>query len=330
MRFSVRDIMRQKATVAALIAAGSLLCLQAAASYPAKRIKMIVPVAAGSALDLAARLIGDPLGAELGSPLVIENRRGAGGVLGTAQLVRSPNDGSTIGMVSSSHVINPSIYATLPFDSLEDVTPISVLGTVPLVLVASPKLAAKGLPQLIALAKSKPGGMNYGSAGTGSALHLAGLLFASEAGIDVRHVPYRDQILLISDLRAGRMDMSFLSITVALGHIRSGAVQPIGVSTPARVALLPKVPSLAEAGLPNYSLDAWIAMIGPAALPKPVVDRLYTETKAILGTPRIQESFAIQGLTVIGSDPESSARFLESELVKHERIARGAGIKGHR
>ena len=321
-----------RAGTAVLLAATGLLCARvpavAAAPYPSKIVRMIVPLGAGSTVDVVGRFIGEPLGVALGVSVVIENRPGGGGVPGTDQLVRSPKDGSTIGMTSSNHVINPSIYNAVPFDSIKDITVISVLGTVPLVLVANPtKVPSKNLQELVALAKSKPGELNYGSAGNGGALHLAAILLASEAEIDIKHIPYRGQNQLASDLVGGHVDMGFLSVTVALELIRSGAVRPIGVSTPARVPLLPDVPSLAEAGLPNYSFDAWIAMIGPAGMPKPIVDRLYSETKAILGTRQLQESLAAQGITIIGSDPETSLRFMETELVKHEKLAKKAGAK---
>ncbi len=329
----MRMLLMAGATIAILAAAGGLLHAQsagfAAEPYPAKVVRMIVPLAAGSTVDIVARLIGDQLGAALGVPVVIENRPGGGGVPGTDQLVRSPNDGSTIGMTSSNHVINPSIYHAVPFDSIKDITVISVLGTVPMVLVVNPRVPARDLHELVALAKAKPGELNYGSSGNGSALHLAGILFISEADVDIRHVPYRGQSQLANDLIGGHVEMGFLSVTVALELIRAGAVRPIGVSTPARVPLLPGVPSLAEAGLPNYSFDAWIAMIGPAGMPKPIVDGLYRETKALLATRQLQDSFAAQGLAIIGSDPQTSSRFMETELAKHARLAKKAAIKAN-
>lgn len=327
----MRMLFTVRAAIAVVLATGGLLIARGVAvanePYPAKTVRMVVPLAAGSTVDVVARIIGDPLGAALGAAVVIENRGGGGGVPGTAELIRSPKDGSTIGMISSNHVINPSIYSNVPFDSVKDITVIAVIGTVPLVLVATPKLPVQNLRELVELAKSKPGQLNYGSSGNGSALHLAAILFTSEAGVDIKHVPYRGQNQLATDIVGGHVEMGFLSVTVAADLIKSGSVRAIGVSVPARVPLLPDVPSLAEAGLPNYSFDGWIAMIGPAGMPKPVVDRLYAETKALLGTRKLQDAFAAQGITIIGSGPETLSGFLESELAKHEALAKKAGVK---
>jgi tripartite-type tricarboxylate transporter receptor subunit TctC len=290
-----------------------------------KPVRMIVPLTPGSTVDAVARAMGNQLSRAMGHPVVIENFPGAGGVTGTAQLVRAAKDGMTIGMVSSNHVINPGIYKSIPFDSIRDITPISVIGTVPLILVAHPSVAAKNLKELIALAKAQPGVLNYGSAGNGSVLHLAGELLKSEAGIDLKHIPYRGTGPLTADLLGGQVQLGFVSVTAAAPHIRAGVLRAIGASTRTRSDVLPNVPTLAEQGLPNYSFDAWIALIGPAGLPRPMVTRLYTDSKAVLATREVQETLAAQGIAIIGSTPDDAANFFQSELSKHAKLVKQSG-----
>jgi tripartite-type tricarboxylate transporter receptor subunit TctC len=317
----------------ALIIGASVLSLSSTASfaqaekYPTKPVRVIVPLAAASTVDIVARKVGEELAHTMGQQLVIDNRPGAGGVIGTGEMVRAEKDGYTIGMISSNHVINPGIIKSIPFDSLKDITPISVIGTVPIVLVTHPSVPAKTAQELIALAKAKPGELDYGSAGTGSAIHLAGVLFTNEAGVNMRHVPYKGTGPLTNDLVAGHVKVGFLSVTAALPQIQSGTLKALAVSTQTRVESLPDVPTLAEAGLKNYSFDAWIAMIGPAGLPKPIVDRLYSETKAALETPKVKEYFATQGVTIIGSDPATAEKFFQTELEKHQKLVAASGAK---
>ncbi|WP_438943660.1 tripartite tricarboxylate transporter substrate binding protein [Noviherbaspirillum malthae] len=292
-----------------------------------KSVRLIVPLTAGSTVDAIARVMANQYAKSMGHPVVVENLVGAGGLTGTAQLVRAPKDGMTIGMVSSNHVINPSIYKSVPFDAIKDITPISVIGTVPLVLVTHPSVPAKDLKELIALAKEKPGELNYGSAGNGSSLHLAGELFKSEAGVDLRHIPYRGTGPLTNDLLGGQVQMGFVSVTAVAPHIKAGKLRAIAVSTSKRSTVLPDVPTVAEQGLPNYSFDAWIALIGPAGLPAATVNKLYGDTKTALGTKEVQDSLAAQGIMVIGSAPESAAQFFKTELEKHTRLVKQSGAR---
>jgi tripartite-type tricarboxylate transporter receptor subunit TctC len=304
---------------------GSSLAI--AQEFPNRPIRMIVPLSTGSTVDYVARRLTAPLSEALKQQIVVDNRPGAGGVTGTEMLVRAPKDGYTIGMTSSNHVINPGIYQTMPFDSIKDITPISILATVPLVLVTTPKLPAKNLADLVALAKAKPGVLNYGSAGSGSVLHLAGVLFVNEAGVQINHVPYRGSGPLTNDLVGGHVEMGFLSVTVALGQIQGGGLHPIAVSTSQRFAQLPDVPTFSESGLPNYSFDAWIALIGPADLPAPIVSRLHAAAKASLASADVQKDFAVQGLSIISNDPQTAAKFFETELTKHSALVKQSGAK---
>jgi tripartite-type tricarboxylate transporter receptor subunit TctC len=327
MVISNKIIRRTLLLGASLLSFSFATSLALAETYPTRPIRVIVPLAAASTVDIVARSLGEQLAAAMGQPFVIDNRPGAGGVIGTGEMICAEKDGYTIRMTSSNHVISPFVIKSVPFDSLKDVTPITVVGTVPLVLVTHPSLPAKTAAELIALAKQKPGALDYGSAGNGSALHLAAVLFTTEAGVEMRHVPYRGTGPLTNDLVAGHVKIGFLSATAALPQIQSGTLRAIAVSTPTRIEALPDVPTLAEEGLKNYSFDAWIAMIAPTGLPKSLVDRLYAETKAVLATQKMKDDFALQSATVIGSDPATTEKFFQTELAKHEKLVAAAGAK---
>ncbi|WP_026355260.1 Bug family tripartite tricarboxylate transporter substrate binding protein [Massilia niastensis] len=291
-----------------------------------KPIRMIVPLSPGSTVDVVARVMGNQLSKNLGHTIVIENYAGAGGVPGTGQIARAPKDGSVLGMVSSNHVINPSIYKSIPFDAMKDITPITILGTVPMVLVVNPSLPVKDVQGLIALAKAKPATLNYGSAGNGSVPHLAAELFSSEAGgLDVRHVPYKGSGPMTTDLLGNQVQFGFLSVTVAAPHIKTGKLRALGVSTPARSAHLPGVPTLAEQGLPHYSFDAWIALVAPAGLPPAMMSNYYEKSKAALASKEVQDGLATQGIVIIGNTPDKAAAFFQSELVKHAKLVKQSG-----
>ena len=256
---------------------------------------------------------------------MIENVPGSGGVTATDRLVRAPKDGYTLGVISNNHAINPNIYKSIPFDSLRDITPISVLGNTPVVLVTHPAVPAKNVQELVALAKAKPGVLNYGSAGNGTVLHLAGVLFVSEAEIDVKHVPYKGLAQMTADLMGGQIEMGFAGIASVAGQIKSGKLRALGVSTPQRSPVLPDVPTLAESGLPNYRFEGWLALVGPAGLPTAVVGRLNAEIKAALALRDVQETLAAQGVMTIGSTPHDAAQFIQSEMDKHARLVKRSG-----
>jgi len=312
---------------AAAIAVGVVLTAVSglAPAQSDKPIRVVVPLSTGSTVDTVARAMSNQMAKVMGHPIVIENLAGAGGMTGTVQVVNAPKDGSTIGLISSNHVINPSIYKKVPFDSLNDITPITVIGTVPLVLVVNPALPAKTTGELVALMKAKPGTLNLGSAGNGSTLHLAGEMFGNEAGVEIKHIPYKGTGPLTTDLLGGQVDMAFISVTAAASHIKAGKLRAIGVSTKQRSSILPDVPTLAESGLPNYSFDAWIAAVGPAGLPKPIVQKYYNDFKTVLAQKEVQDALAAQGIAVINSTPEEAAPFFKSELDKHAVLVKKSG-----
>ncbi|MGV3654533.1 MAG: tripartite tricarboxylate transporter substrate binding protein [Noviherbaspirillum sp.] len=313
---------KRRAIAAALAAALTLPVLPAAAQ---STVRMIVPNAPGSSVDALVRTIANPMGKEMGLPVVVENLPGAGGVTGTTQLVRAPKDGLTLGMVSNNHVVNPSIYKSMPFDSITDITPISVIGGSPFVLVAHPSVPAKDVKELVALAKAQPGQLNYGSSGNGTILHLAGEAFKSEAGVDIRHVPYRGTGGLTTDLLGGQIQLAVLGVTGAAPHIKSGKLRAIGVTTATRSAILPEVPTIAEQGLPGYKMEGWIALIAPAGLPQGMANKIYSQAKAAIASKEVQEAFAAQGFTAIGSTPEASAQFFQAEMERYAKLVKQSG-----
>ena len=290
-----------------------------------KPIRMIVPLAAGSTVDAVARAVAPAFGRATGHPVVVENLVGAGGIPGTAQVVKAPKDGLTVGMISSNHVINPGIYKTIPYDSLKEITPIVVVATVPLVLVVNPAVPAKDVKALLALAKARPGTLNFGSAGNGSTLHLAGELLVSETGIDIRHVPYRGTGPLITDLIGGQVQLAFVSVSQVAPQVKAGALRALAVSTTTRSSALPDVPTMAEAGIPRYSFDAWIALIGPAGLPKSIVDGYSDAIKGALASAEAHNAMTGQGLMVLNTGPDAAPAFFQAELVKHQKLVVQSG-----
>jgi len=325
-------ISMRRRSVATLVALSIAMPFSAALAQDSaaisKPIRIIVPNAPGSSVDALARIIGSPLGKAMGQSAIVENVPGAGGVPGTAQIVKAAKDGTTLGMVSNNHAVNPSLYKTMPFDSIKDVTPITIIGGSPFVLVVNPSVPAKDMKELIALAKAKPGTLNYGSSGNGTILHLAGEAFKSEAGgLDIPHIPYKGTGQLTTDLLGGQVQLAFLGVTGVAQHIKSGKLRAIGVSTRERAPILPEVPSLAEQGLANYDLAGWIALIGPAGLPQPLVAKLAAETKNVLATREVQDALNAQGMKAVGSSPEAAAEFFQSEKDKYARLVKESGAK---
>lgn len=307
--------------------------LAATASLPAlaqsagadRPLRIVVPLTAGSTVDAVARALGPAFGRNTAHPVLVENVAGAGGIPGTAQVVRAPKDGLTLGMISSNHVINPGIYKSIPYDSLQDITPIAVLATVPLVLVVPARLPVKNVKELLDHARRQPGALNYGSAGNGSTLHLAAELLVAETGIDLKHVPYRGTAPLITDLIGGQIQLAFASVSQVLPHLKSGALRALAISTATRSSALPELPTLAESGVPNYSFDAWIALIGPAGLNKALVDGYANAIRQALQSPEAQATVLGQGLMVSYKGPAEAQAFFQSELAKHLRLVKQSG-----
>ena len=317
-------------TIARSIAGLALAALAGAAAsqdYPNKTIRMIVPFAAGGPTDVIARTIAQKLTESWGQPVVIDNRGGAGGNLGTDIAAKAAPDGYTVVMVIVGHAINASLYSKLPYDPVKDFAPVSPTGAATIVLVAHPSLQAKTVKELTALAKSKPGKINWGSPGTGTPHHLAGEMFKTLTAIDMVHIPYKGAAPAIVDLLGGQVSLAFVSLPAALPHIRAGKLTAIGTSGAQRSAVAPDVPTIAEAGFPGYELENWYGLLAPAGTPRTVVTKLNGEVVKILQTPDVKERLNSQGFEIRTSTPEKFAAYIKSEIVKWAKIVKDSGAK---
>ena len=298
-----------------------------AQAFPSKPVQLVVPLGPGGINDIISRLIGARLGDIWGQPVVVVNKPGAGGIIGSEFVAKAPPDGYTILMVYSSHFANPSLYSKLPYDSVRDFAPITLVNTINLVLTLSPSVQAGSVKELIALAKAKPGTLNYGTSGIGSLGHLAALRFAKAAGIDIVHVPYKSAPDVIQAMLRGDVGFFFDSPITALPFIRGGKVKALGVTSPTRSSGLPEVPTIAEAGLPGFEVLGWNGLLAPAGTPKPVIDKLNTDIVRVLRTPEIVKRLQDQGVDVVGDTPDEFAAIIPADIAKWREIIVAAGIK---
>jgi tripartite-type tricarboxylate transporter receptor subunit TctC len=292
-------------------------------------LRAILPVGPGSGVDTITRSVGPSLTKALnGQAVVIENMPGAGGITGTQAIVKAAPDGNTIGVVSNNHVINPSVYKKMPFDSLTDITPIMVVGTTPLVVVVNPtKMPVKDAKEFIAALKAKPGGYNYASSGNGTILHLAAEMFLDQTGTTSAHVPYKGVGAMVTDLLGGQVEWGVLALPSVQQHLKSGALKAIGTGTSARIPAAPDIPTMAEQGVPGYLVDGWFAVIGPAKLPPAQVKRMHDAWTAALATAEVQEAMAKQGNVIKPTTPEAAVAFFKSEQDKYAKLVQKAGVK---
>ena len=315
------------------IAAGLFCSLAApmsnamAADFPEHAIRLIVPYAPGGSADITARLIGDEWAKQLGQPIVIENRAGAGGNIGVDAVSKSKADGYTIGLQTVSLAINPSIFPSMPFDTLKDLAPIGTVASSQHVLTINPKVEADSVKSLVELAKSKPGTLTYGSAGAGSTFHMSAELFKAVAGVDILHVPYRGGGPAMLDTIAGQVDMSFPVLSAALPHIQSGALTALGVTGPKRSSLLPDTPNIAEAGLPDYSFETWFMTFAPAGTPEDVIAKLNETLNATLKSEALSKRMVEQGFDPLPSTVAEARQRLETEIPAWAKLVKDSGIK---
>ena len=299
----------------------------AAAAYPEKPLRLIVPFPAGGAADVMARGMAERLSVELGQQIVIDNRGGAGGSTAAEAAAKSPADGYTLFFgTMGTQAINPALYPKLRYDPLKDFDPISLTHITPRVLVVGPSLQVKSVAELIALAKSKPGGLTYGSAGNGSSSHLAGALFETIAGVHMLHVPYKGSAPLLTDVLAGRIDMTFDSYTVYEGHINAGKVRPLAVTSKSRLSALPTVPTLAEAGLKGYEVSNWLGVLAPAGTPGPVIETLHAALGRAMATPALRQQLLALGIEPVFDKPEEFRALERSEIAKWAEVVKKAGV----
>jgi tripartite-type tricarboxylate transporter receptor subunit TctC len=325
MRLPIRLLI---AALAVLIAGSAALAQTGDAAWPDRPIRLIVPFPAGSSTDIIARILGQRLGTKLGQQVVIENRVGASGNIGADAVAKAAPDGYTLGIATAStHALAVSLSANLPYDPVKDFAPVGMVGGQPYVLVTYPGLQAKSLGELIALAKTKPGALNYGSAGVASLAHLAGALFASEAGINLTHVPYKSSAQSVTDMITGRLDMQFATIAPTLATIRDGKLRALVTTGAARSAALPDLPTVAESGLPGYEAVLWVALVMPPGTPAPVVTRLNRNVNDILRSADARDALIAQGVEPEPGPPEAVTQRIKTDIDKWRGVVAKAGIK---
>jgi tripartite-type tricarboxylate transporter receptor subunit TctC len=318
-------LLRHLAT--ALLACLPLLAFAQADGYPAKPIRIVVPFPPGGATDEAARLIATKMGEHWGQPVVVDNRPGAGGNVGSDVVAKSTPDGYTLVMgVTGSHAINTSLYSKMPYDPVKDFIAISQVAVVPNVLVVHPSVPAKNLAELVALAKTEPGKLNYASLGNGTAAHLGMEMLKTAAGIDVTHVPYKGSAPAVSDLIAGQVQMMVDGLPSSLPHVKAGQLRAIAITSLHRSPSLPDLPTIAET-YPGFYADAWSGLFAPKGTPKPVIDKLSTEVQRILRLPDVRQKLAALGAEPVGSTPSEFAAHVNREIAKWAKVVKSSGAK---
>lgn len=321
IHISIAGILSLAATAAQ--AAQSTSALQ----YPTKPVRLIVPFAPGGGTEITARAIAQSLSERLGQQFVVDNRPGANGTIGVDILTKSMPDGYTISMISSSHSVNATLIKNLPYDLTKDVAPITQATTQPYALVVHPSVQAKSVKELIALAKAKPGQLNYGSSGTGGASHLSGALFSSLAQIDIVHIPYKGGNPAMIDVIAGQIQMLYATILLAQPHIKAGRLRPLAVTTAKRSRAAPELPTMQEAGVKGYEFAGWYGVIVPLKTPQPIITKLNREIIDILRQSDVATRLAADGTEPVGSTPEQFGQHIRSEVVKWGTLTKQMNIK---
>ena len=323
-----------------LAAAGAALCLatpafaqaQAAApapapAYPTKPVKLVVPYPPGGPTDIVARLVAQKLSDAMGQQFIIDNRPGAGGNPGAELVARSPADGYTLVVATTAHAINPSLFKNLGYSLAKDFAPVSQLTSGPLVIVANPQLPAKNVAELIALAKSKPGELNFASSGNGQSTHLSAELFAAMAGVKMNHIPYKGSAPALTDTMGGQTQLMFDTMLSAMPHVKAGKLKALAVTSAARSPVAPDVPTVAESGLPGYEAIAWNGLLAPAGTPPEVLARLSAELKKVLAAPDVKDKFEAQGFAASWNSSEDFGRFMSAEVDKWAKVVKVSGAK---
>jgi tripartite-type tricarboxylate transporter receptor subunit TctC len=295
--------------------------------FPTKPVRWIVPFPPGGVMDALARTLGEKMSASVGQPVVIENRPGAGGNIGSELVAKAPPDGHTILIVSIGHATNPSLYGKMPFDPITDFAPVSLLAIVPNVLVAHPSVNAKTVREVIELAKSQPGKITYASAGNGTSIHLAGELFSALAGVELVHVPYKGSGPAVADLIGGQVSLMFDSITSAQPHIKAGKLRAYAVTSGKRSRTMPDLPTVAEAGVPGYEVSPWFAVFAPAGTPRLAIAKLNEELTRALKLGDVETKLAAIGAEPIGSTPEALAAHLKTETARWSAVIKARNIR---
>jgi tripartite-type tricarboxylate transporter receptor subunit TctC len=322
---------RRLFAAAGSVLAGALLTLAggvgAQQGYPNKPIKIITPYAAGSSVDAVARLVGAKLSDSLGQPVLIEPRPGANTVIGSEALVRSGPDGYTLLLISTTHVLNGLLVPNLPYDTIKDFAPVATIASSELILVASPKVAANNVKELIALAKSKPGQVTYATSSAGGPTHVAAELFSSMTGVKLLHVPYKGSGPAVNDLLGGHVDIGWTSPIAVIPFINAGKLKGIAISGDARALTLPQVPTFSEAGVQGFDMRFWYALLAPAGTPKDIINRLSAEIAKIVVMPDMKEKLAAQGADPFVANPDQFAAIIKADTIRYGKVIKDANIK---
>ena len=301
-----------------------------AQNYPSRPVKLMVGVPPGGPTDTVARAIAPDLSEALGQPVVVENRPGASAVIATDAVAKSAPDGYTLAFIYITHATNATLMEKLPYDTLHDFAPVSLVGWQSMVLLAHPSFPARTVREVIELAKASPGKLDYGASDSGSAPHLAGELFKMMSGTDITPVPYKGTAPALTDLLAGHIPLMFVSNVSALPHVKSGKLKAIAVTGRTRAAVAPEIPTIAESGLPGYEVYAWYGVVAPARTPRPIIDRLQGEIAKIARDPKMKARLAGQGLELVGNTPEEFDAFIRAEVAKWAEVIARAGLKPKR
>ena len=302
------------------------LALPGAFAQSDKPVRLILPVSAGSGVDGIARAAASQLAKALGQGVVIDNQPGAGGVVGTANMIKSAPDGLTLSMVSNNHVIYPSVIKALSFDPVADITPIAVIGATPMVLVVNPRLPAQNIKEFVALLKANPGKFNYASSGNGTILHLAAEMFKDVTGTFSTHIPYRGFGPMLQDIVGGQCDWGVGALPAVMGQVKAGNLRALCISSPTRSAAAPEIPSSADAGVPQYLVEGWFAVVGPKGMGTEAVKRINAAYVSAFNTPEVKEVMAKQGNTISISSPEVAAAYFKAEMAKYAALVKKAGV----
>jgi tripartite-type tricarboxylate transporter receptor subunit TctC len=324
MKFSSPFLKSFAITTLFAVSAGTAL----ADEYPSKPIRLVVPFAAAGTTDFLARAIAQKLGSNLGTSVVVDNRPGAGGNIGSDIVAKSEPDGYTLllGTVGT-HAINASLYKKMPYDTVKDFAPVTLVASVPNMVVVHPSVPAKSIKELIALAKAKPGSLSFGSSGSGSSIHLSGELFKSMAGVDMLHVPYKGSGPAVSDLIGGQINMMFDNMPSSLPHVKAGRLRAIAVTSGKRSPAMPDLPTVAEAGVPGYESVAWFGVLAPAGTPPALVKKLNAEIVKVLKSPDVAQRLASQGAEPVFNTPEEFSALIKTEMVKWAKVIKASGAQ---
>jgi tripartite-type tricarboxylate transporter receptor subunit TctC len=320
----VKTLFRVLAALAIVLACASGALAQ---NWPNRPIRMIVPYTPGGYTDLMARLVGQKISDALGQPIIFENKPGANAIIGTDVVAKAAPDGYTFGTVIAAHAVNATLNPKLPYDTLKDFSYVSLMSVAPLIMIAHPSLPANNVQELIALAKAKPGDLNFASSGVGAAAHLTMEMFKSRTGIDMQHIPYKGTAGALQDVIGGRINVMFDVVGPLMPQVRSGLAKSIVVTAKERIPAASDVPTMAEQGVPDFVSGTWAGIIAPAGTPKEIVDRVSAEARKALADPALKDKLVEQGIVAVGSTPEEFRSFVAEEIVRWRKVITDAGIK---